>query len=116
MSNFKNEEDLLLFAKEQMLYQNLVAQLQKDFALSNVDINISLEIDPQDLVSVLHEKNYFLILEKFSEYLNLLYIIDVPERAFKNIEMTDVVDVAAQATFLMLQRELQKVQMKAKYS
>ncbi len=116
IQSFNNNVELLLFAKEKTLYQKLVSQLQKDFALSNIDIDLNLEISPEELVSVLHEKIYVLILERFSEYLNLLYIIDVPEKAFKNIAVTDVVDVAAQVTFLVLQRELQKVHLKAKYS
>jgi hypothetical protein len=94
----------------------LVAQLQKDFSLANVDIDISDGIEPTDLKVALHEKIYYLILEKFTEYLNLLYVIDVPEKAFKEIHMTDAVEVAEQVAFLVLKRELQKVWLKKKYS
>ena len=66
--------------------------------------------------AVLLEKIYYLIMERFSEYLNLLYIVDVPEKAFKEIQVTDVVDVAEQVSFLILKREMQKVWLKTKYS
>jgi len=114
--NFTDSKTLFKTAQKEDLYQNLVAQLQKDFSLANVDIDISDGIEPTDLKVVLHEKIYYLILEKFTEYLNLLYVIDVPEKAFKEIHMTDAVEVAEQVTFLVLKRELQKVWLKKTYN
>jgi len=98
------------------LYAKLIVQLQKDFTLSNISIELSQDSTPDQLKTILHEKLYYLILEKFTEYLNLLYVIDVPEKAFKEIQVTDVVEVSEQVTFLVLKRELQKVRLKAKYS
>ena len=103
-------------ALREQLYQKLVVQLQKDFALANIDIDLFDTITPTALKVLLHEKIYHLILEKFTAYLNLLYIVDVPENAFKKIHMTDAVEVAEQVAFLVLKRELQKVWLKAKYS
>ncbi|CAM4101305.1 hypothetical protein [Zobellia nedashkovskayae] len=114
--NFSDSTELLANAEKAELYNKLVAQLIKDFGLANIYIDLSLEILPKELKSVLREKIYRLIMERFSEYLNLLYIIDVPEKAFKEIAVTDVVEVADQVTFLILKRELQKVYLKAKYS
>ncbi|VAW10690.1 hypothetical protein MNBD_BACTEROID03-867 [hydrothermal vent metagenome] len=114
--DFANSAVLLQKAQELKLYEKLVVQLQKDFTLANVAIGLSENITPGNLKTVLHEKIYFLLLEKFPDYLNLLYIIDVPEKAFKEMPMTDVVEVAEQVTFLVLKRELQKVWLKAKYS
>ena len=54
-------------------------------------------------------------MEHFAEYLNLLYIVDVPEREFQYIEVTDAVEVADQVTFLILKREYQKVWYRNKY-
>lgn len=113
---FSNSTMLLQKAQEEKIYNQLVAQLRKDFGLANVLIAFSLNVLPDDLRAILHEKIYYLIMEKFSEYLNLLYIIDVPERAFKEIQVTDVVEVAEQVSFLILLRELQKVRLKAKYA
>lgn len=116
LPNFADSKTLFQSAQKEQLYQKLVAQLQKDFALANIDIDLFTDIEPLKLKTLLHEKIYHLILEKFTEYLNLLYVIDVPERAFKEIHMTDVVEVAEQVSFLILKRELQKVWLKAKYS
>lgn len=113
---FTDSKVLFQTALKEELYQKLVAQLQKDFALANIDLDLFSDIEPVALKTLLHEKIYHLILEKFTEYLNLLYIVDVPERAFKSIHMTDAVEVAEQVTFLVLKRELQKVWLKAKYS
>ncbi len=115
--DFTDSISLLEKAQGEDLYDKLVAQLQKDFALANIDIDITSEaITLTALKTILHEKIYYLLLEKFTEYLNLLYVIDVPEKVFKDIQVTDVVEVADQVTFLVLKRELQKVRLKAKYS
>ncbi|CAM3534848.1 hypothetical protein ZORO111903_11370 [Zobellia roscoffensis] len=114
--NFSDSTDLLANAEKKELYQKLVAQIIKDFGLANIYIDLEVDILPEGLISVLREKIYRLIMERFSEYLNLLYIVDVPERAFKEIKVTDVVEVADQVTFLVLKRELQKVWLKEKYS
>lgn len=115
-TDFPNSTDLLQNALEVRLYQKLVAQLEKDFGLANVDVDIPLGILPEDLKTMLHEKVYFLIMERFPDYLNLLYIVDVPEKSFKEIQVTDAVEVAEQVSFLILKREMQKVWLKERYS
>ena len=55
------------------------------------------------------KKIYKLIQYKFAEYLNLLYIIDVPEDQVKKLDGTDITQLAEQVTFLILKREWQKV-------
>lgn len=114
--NFPNSTKLLETAEAENLYGNLVAQLIKDFGLANIFIELEEGIAPEDLKKVIHEKIYVLIMEKFADYLNLLYIIDVPENTVKGITAVDVVEVADEVTFLVLKREWQKVWFKAKYS
>lgn len=114
--NFLNSTQLLQKAEENRLYRKLVAQLRKDFGLANVAFDIVRDIAPNDLKTELHEKIYYLIMERFPEYLNLLYVIDVPEKAFGEIQVTDVVEVAEQVSFLILKREMQKVWLKARYA
>ncbi len=114
--DFPDSAVLLQKAQDINLYQKLVVQLQKDFTLANVAIDLSENVTSGDLKTVLHEKIYFLLLERFPDYLNLLYVIDVPEKAFKEMPMTNVVEVAEQVTLLVLKRELQKILLKAKYS
>ncbi|NHF58435.1 hypothetical protein FK220_003735 [Flavobacteriaceae bacterium TP-CH-4] len=114
--DFPNSIELLTHASENKRYQRLIAQLEKDFVLANVSIDLGLGMRPEDLKATLQEKIYQLIMERFNEYLNLLYVIDVPERFFKEIQVTDVVEVADQVSFLILKRELQKVYLKEKFS
>ena len=114
--DFPNSTVLLQNAQEGQLYTKLVVQLKKDFGLANIPIDLANNVSPNNLRTFLQEKIYYLILEKFTDYLNLMYVIDVPERAFKQIELTDVVEVAEQVSFLVLRRELQKVWLKENYS
>lgn len=97
------------------LYEPLVAQLQKDFERANAALSISTDILPEALSRLLHEKVYVLIMERFSVYLNVLYVVDVPEKSFKEIPLTDAVDLAATMSYLILKREWQKVLMKSSY-
>lgn len=114
--DFSNSTELLQNAQEKHLYKKLINQLKKDFGLANILFDLSSEVAPNDLKKKLHEKIYVLILEKFNDYLNLLYVVDVPEKAFKKIEVTDVVEVAEKVTYLILQRELQKVWLKKRHT
>ncbi len=63
----------------------------------------------------LQEKIYKLIQYKFAEYLNLLYIIDVPEEQIKKLDGSDLVELSEQVAFLILKREWQKVWFRNKY-
>nr|WP_297789313.1 hypothetical protein [uncultured Allomuricauda sp.] len=116
LPNYNNSLELLEGVQKEQLYQKLLHQLKKDFELANIPINIPLDISPDKLKTVIHEKIYFLIVEKFPEYLNLLYVVDISEKAVKSITPSDVVDVSAEVSFLLLKREWQKVWYKAKYS
>ncbi len=107
--------ELLQYAASIALYEKLVIQLKKDFALANITLDLPEGITPVALKTVLKEKIYVLLLERFPDYLNLLYIIDVPEKAFSSIKSTNVVDVAEGVSFLVLKREWQKVWLKQSY-
>ncbi len=111
-----NFERLIAEATAQTLYEKLLVQLQKDFLLANVDLELDAEVSPSRLKLVLHETVYKLIQEKFTEYLNVLYIIDVPETAVKALDGTDLVKLSEEVAFLILKREWQKVWFKHKYA
>ncbi|MEC7262866.1 MAG: hypothetical protein VXW38_03935 [Bacteroidota bacterium] len=116
LSNYNTSLELLEAVQREQLYKKLLLQLKKDFDLANVPIQITMDVKPAELKSLLHEKIYFLIVEKFSEYLNLLYVVDISENEVKKIAPSDAVDVAGEVAFLLLKREWQKVWYKAKYS
>lgn len=107
--------DLIGEANQLDLYQKLILQLNKDLALANVDLEFDLEVLPTSLKFMLHETVYKLVQEKFMDYLNLLYIIDVSEAKVKELDGSDTVIMAEQVAFLVLQREWQKVWFKNRY-
>jgi hypothetical protein len=108
-------ETLFLEAEVDNLYLKLVEQINKDFNFANESVDFPLDIKPIDLKNQLHEKIYKLIQYKFAEYLNLLYIIDVSEEQIKKLDGSDVAELSAQVSFLILKREWQKVWFRNKY-
>lgn len=91
-------------------------QLKKDFQLANVDFKTSPTITPEVLVIVLQERLYLLLLDEFDAFLNLLYVVDVPENSFEVAKAVDAFEASQQAAFLILKRELKKVWYKQRYS
>ena len=79
-------DSLIEEAEEQNLYFKLIEQTNKDFALANENIDITLDIFPFELKLLIQEKIIKLINYKFAEYLNLLYIIDVSEDEIKKLD------------------------------
>ena len=110
-----NTDLLLQEAEKETLYVNLIVQLNKDFNLANEPIDFHHSTKPEELKVQLHEKIYRLIQYKFAEYLNLLYIIDVPEDQVKKLDGSDISELAEQVAFLVLKREWMKVWFRNRY-
>ena len=108
-------ELLLAEAEKEALYSKLIVQINKDFNLANEGIDFPLSTKPHELKLQLHEKIYRMIQYRFAEYLNLLYIIDVPEDQVKQLDGSDLVLLAEQVTFLILKREWMKVWFRNRY-
>lgn len=111
----QNTDLLLSEAQKEDLYLKLIEQINKDFTLANESVDFPVAITPIDLKLQLHEKIYRLIQFEFAEYLNLLYIIDVPEDQIKKLDGSDLVDLSEQVAFLILKREWQKVWFRNKF-
>ncbi len=109
-------QDVIEEANKQDLYNQLIHQLNKDFLLANIDLDFQENMLPSSLQALLHETVYKLIQEKFMTYLNLLYIIDVSEKAVKSIDGTDILKLSEAISFLILKREWQKVWFRNKYA
>ncbi|WP_306350029.1 hypothetical protein [Flavobacterium sp. '19STA2R22 D10 B1'] len=105
----QNTDFLLEEAEKEDLYLKLIEQINKDFNLANEPIDFPMSTPPNELKIQLHEKMYRLIQYKFAEYLNLLYIIDVPEDQVKQLDGSDLLILSEQVSFLLLKREWQKV-------
>jgi hypothetical protein len=108
-------DELLSNAEKENLYQKLIEQINKDFNLANEGIDFPLSTNPTELKIQLHEKIYRLIQYKFAEYLNLLYIIDVPEDQIKKLDGSDILELSEQVAFLLLKREWMKVWFRNNY-
>jgi len=104
-----NVDNLISQAEEENLYFKLIEQVNKDFHLANESIDLPSSILPFEFKNRVHEKLLYLIQHKFTEYLNLLYIIDVSESEIKKIDGSDLVQLAEKVAFLVLKREWQKV-------
>lgn len=110
-----NTDGLLSEAEKENLYLKLIEQINKDFNFANESIDLPLNIKPEELKVELHEKIYRLIQHKFVEYLNLLYIVDVPEDQIKKLDGSDIGELAKQVAFLVLKREWMKVWFRNKH-
>ena len=98
------------------LYKKLIVQLNKDLLFANIDLEFDIETLPTSLKIVLQETVFYLIQNKFSDYLNLLYQVDVSEKKIRSLDGENTARLSEDVTFLILQREWQKVWYKAKYS
>ena len=102
-------------AESQALYTKLIEQLNKDCNLANEGVDFPISLSSNELQLQLHEKIYRLIQYKFAEYLNLLYIIDVPEEEIRKLDGSDLVVLSEQVSFLILKRIWLKVWYKNKF-
>jgi hypothetical protein len=109
MSLPSNFEDLVSQATALDLYQKLILQLNKDLVYANINLEFDKETLPTSLKLVLQEMVFELIQNKFSVYLNLLYSVDVSEVKIRALDGNDTLKLADDVTFLILQREWQKV-------
>lgn len=110
-----NFEDLIVEANKLKLYKKLIVQLNKDLLFANVDLEFNQDTLPTSLKLVLQDTVFHLIQNKFSDYLNLLYQVDVSEKKVRLLDGEDTVKLSEDITFLILQREWQKVWYKNKY-
>lgn len=108
-------EELLTTAEKEVLFLKLIEQINKDFNFANEPVDFPQAISPEELKAQLHEKIYRLIQYKFAEYLNLLYIIDVPEDQVKKLDGSDISELSKRVAFLVLKREWMKVWFRNRY-
>ena len=94
-------------------------QLKKDYERANVTFPFGepayTNLLTSEILQRFHENLYFLLMEHFDHYLNLMYTADVPEHEFREIQPTDVVEVAEEVVMLLLKREWQKVQLRSRF-
>ena len=72
--------ELLAKANQEVLLEAMIAQLNKDFQLANIDYSFDIKLSPEALKHALFKKLLHLIEHNYDDYLNLLYRIDVSEK------------------------------------
>lgn len=114
-----NTAEWLLEVRERGLYQALLLQLKKDYERANLHFFLPVgegrePVSPGELLQGLRESLYLLQMERFDQYLNLMYAADVPEREFRSLSATDPVEAATEVAWLLLRREWQKVSLRSR--
>ena len=117
-TNFTDGPDLLEYARKSGRLFPLLSQLKKDYERANVPFPIQQtqtgDLNTGEILQSLRESLYLLLMERFDQYLNLMYAADVPEREFRAVEATDAVEVASQVTFILLKREWKKIEYRSR--
>lgn len=112
---FNESGELIRYANSHHLYIDLVLQLKKDFGLANLTLDLPGDSNPNELKYLLQKNIQFLIEEKFSDFLNLLYVVDLPEATAKKIMNIRDQNISDQYTFLILKRVWQKIWFRQQY-
>ena len=97
------------------LYPKLINQLNKDFLFAGLSSDFSEEILPNDLLNHLTQLLVDIVSTKFSDYLNLLYRIDISEQEIKKLDGSNIEKMCEQVALLIVQRECQKVWLRNKF-
>ena len=94
-----------------------MVQVEKDFNLASVDLEIDTieSTTPNSLLDGIESKIYYLLQYDTSTYINLLYIIDVPEHSIKYLKAENLEQFSKDISFLILKRCWMKVWYKANY-
>ncbi len=117
-ADLNNAVAIIASARQAERLPDVLLQLNKDFqraGLPPLTKGIASEVTESDadLARLLQERLYQLLMENFDGYLNLMYSVDVPQRIFRELRITDAVEVARQMATAILVREWQKVRMRA---
>ena len=112
-TNFQTAAGLIDHARACGKLKALLSQLRRDYQRANIPFPIREDhlasARSEILSQELEENLYLLLMERFDQYLNLMYAADVPERAFRSVQPRDAVEAAREVAFLLLKREWQKL-------
>ena len=111
-----NTVELFNKLETENLYLKLIQQLNKDFQMSNLDILFKETLEPVALQKTLSQVLFELINNKYEDYLNLLYRIDISEKELLKVKLESLEESMQQVAFLILKRESQKVWLKKNFS
>jgi len=110
-----NSIELLNKIELENLFLKVIQQLNKDFQLANLDESLEDNISPPKLVETLCAVLLKLISNKYDDYLNFLYRVDVSEKELLKIQGKELSAIIDQVAFVVLKRECQKVWLKKNF-
>ncbi|NOQ91977.1 MAG: hypothetical protein GQ552_04585 [Flavobacteriaceae bacterium] len=100
--------------KENLLIK-LVQQINKDANLVGLDFYLSENSTPQNILFNLQKLLIDLINNNFSDYINLLYRVDIPEKEIIKLQSLEMGVLTEKVAILILRKEWQKVWLKSKH-
>ena len=112
----KTSEHLFEMANELGFYSNLIAQLNKDFLLANIDEVFDNNISPNCLKEKVQNIVFELLNSDYDSYLKLLYIVDVSEHKLKRLNGGDFMMLSELICLEILLRVWEKVWYRNHYS
>lgn len=117
---FTDGTSLLANAQRHALRRKLLAQLLKDYRRAGLNPPFRTGADgafPGDaeVLEQLTFSIYRLLMNHFDGYLNLMYAADVPEKAFRDLDVTDSVEAARALVLILLRRQWEKVWLRSTY-
>ena len=98
------------------LYNDLIIQLNKDFSLSGIDFNLSLTSKPNKLIKDLTLLFQNMIVKDYQKFNQLIYVLDIPENKLESLKERQLDAMIDRIIRLVLERVLQKVYLKQKFS
>lgn len=97
--------------------QTGITLIRKDFNLDAAELSIAeAELSYQSLLTKLTRIVGYLLEKDFSKLLQVLYRIDIPEEKLKSALASDEAEPAIIISQMILDREMQKVETRKRYS
>ena len=106
---------LLKEIENKRLLHELIGQLNKDIDLAGLRFAIDHKSDAREIVEQLQSFLLKCIKTDFGGYLNFLYRVDVSENLLRSLNEPDPLVLSEKVTWIVLQREWQKVWYKKMY-
>lgn len=98
------------------LFEQVKQQVIKDFNTVGLYPELTETTNPKAFYDELIRVIQYLVEQRFGDFLNLLYRIDISEIKIKALIAQAEENVIREITLLILQREYQKIWLKLKYS
>lgn len=112
LNNTHSLEELNHWLVDASFNKKVLQQIEKDFSQSD----LSLDIESPEIISLMQEHIEKLLYDDYAKLMNLLYRIDLSESKIESLRAYDpTMPERDVITFLVIQREMQKVMFREMY-